>query len=385
MNNIPFLDLITPHKEIEEELVAVFRDALNTGRFIGGPAVEGFEKDFAAFCDAQHCIGVASGTDALRFALMAAGVRQGETVVTVPNTFIATTEAISQAGAQIAFVDIDERTYNIDTEKLREYLETHCVKDDKTGRPINKKTKSIVSAIIPVHLYGQMADMDPIARIAEKYHLIVIEDACQAHGAEYLSNKIPPPFTGGGKGEGEKYSIIILGRPYSEIRNVFIGIRNRLKIKARGFGDMSAKEIAALAGLTLTEAKLAKQRDFDEPFLFEEGEMRIQEFLKAIEDAGLHWTQGRFYHILGDNDKGKAVNILKGFYEKKYGRIVAIGLGDSFNDLPLLKEVDYPVLIPKEDGSYAPQVKLRNLRKVNKVGPEGWNDAVIELIGAFSD
>jgi len=196
---------------------------------------------------------------------------------------------------------------------------------------------------------------------------------------------LPPPLTGGGKGEGEKYSIIILGRPYSEIRNVFIGIRNRLKIKARGFGDMSAKEIAALAGLTLTEAKLAKQRDFDEPFLFEEGEMRIHEFLKAIENTGLHWTQGRFYHILGDNDKGKAVNILKGFYEKKYGRIVAIGLGDSFNDLPLLKEVDYPVLIPKEDGSYAPQVKLRNLRKVNKVGPEGWNDAVIELIGAFSD
>src|SRR3990172_6842241 len=204
MNNIPFLDLITPHKEIEEELVAVFREALNTGRFIGGPAVEGFEKDFATFCDTQHCIGVASGTDALRFALIAAGVKHGETVITVPNTFIATTEAISQAGAHIAFVDIDERTYNIDTEKLSEYLETECVVDDKTGKPINKKTNGIVSAIIPVHLYGQMADMDPIARIAEKYHLIVIEDACQAHGAEYLSNKIPPPFTGGGKGEGKK-------------------------------------------------------------------------------------------------------------------------------------------------------------------------------------
>lgn len=188
MNNIPFLDLVTPHKEIEEELVAVFREALRTGRFIGGPNVEGFEKDFAAFCDARYCIGVASGTDALRFALIAAGVRQGETVITVPNTFIATTEAISQAGASIAFVDIDERTYNIDTEKLREYLETQCVIDDKTGRPISKKTKSIVSAIIPVHLYGQMADMDSIAELAEKYHLIVIEDACQAHGAEYKTS-----------------------------------------------------------------------------------------------------------------------------------------------------------------------------------------------------
>src|SRR3990170_3340336 len=213
MNNIPFLDLITPHLELEEELVAVFREALRTGRFIGGPNVEGFEKDFATFCDTQYCIGVASGTDALRFALIAAGVNQGETVITVPNTFIATTEAISQAGASIAFVDIDERTYNIDTEKLREYLETQCVIDDKTGKPISKKTKSIVSAIIPVHLYGQMADMDSIAELAEKYHLIVIEDACQAHGAEYQSSfptlekggkggfEIPAHFTGRGQGE----------------------------------------------------------------------------------------------------------------------------------------------------------------------------------------
>ena len=213
-NSVPFLDLITPHLELEEELVDVFRDALRTGRFIGGPNVEGFEKDFASFCDTQYCIGVASGTDALRFALIAAGVKQGETVVTVPNTFIATTEAISQAGANIDFVDIDEKTYNIDVQGLQEYFETECVRDDKTGRPINKKTRSIVSSIIPVHLYGQVADMDPILDLAKKYNLIVIEDACQAHGAEYLSSsptlekggkggfEISPPLTGGGQGEG---------------------------------------------------------------------------------------------------------------------------------------------------------------------------------------
>ena len=188
-NSVPFLDLITPHLELEEELVDVFRDALRTGRFIGGPNVEGFEKDFASFCETQYCIGVASGTDALRFALIAAGVKQGETVVTVPNTFIATTEAISQAGANIDFVDIDEKTYNIDVQGLQEYFETECVRDDKTGRPINKKTRSIVSSIIPVHLYGQVADMDPILDLAKKYNLIVIEDACQAHGAEYHSKK----------------------------------------------------------------------------------------------------------------------------------------------------------------------------------------------------
>src|SRR5262245_33114939 len=117
-NRIPFLDLVTPHKQLEEELVSVFRSALSSAGFIGGPAVEGFEQDFAKFCDAKECVGVGSGTDALRFALIAAGVGEGDVVITVPNTFIATTEAISQAGARPVFVDIDERTYNMDPEKL---------------------------------------------------------------------------------------------------------------------------------------------------------------------------------------------------------------------------------------------------------------------------
>src|ERR1700746_1266753 len=106
---IPFSDLVIPHLELEEELVSVFRNALKTAGFIGGPAVEQFEHEFAQFCGAEHCVGVGSGTDALRFALIAAGVQLGDIVVTVPNTFIATTEAISQAGARPMFVDIDER------------------------------------------------------------------------------------------------------------------------------------------------------------------------------------------------------------------------------------------------------------------------------------
>src|SRR5689334_1785985 len=124
---IPFLDLVTPHVELEEELVAAFRTALRSAAFIGGPAVEGFEKDFAAFCDAKFCVGLASGTDALRFALMAAGIESGDAVVTVPNTFIATTEAISQAGARPYFVDVDERTYNMDPAKLRDFLALECM------------------------------------------------------------------------------------------------------------------------------------------------------------------------------------------------------------------------------------------------------------------
>ncbi|MFQ5796942.1 MAG: DegT/DnrJ/EryC1/StrS family aminotransferase, partial [Candidatus Bipolaricaulia bacterium] len=186
---IPFLDLVSLHRELEEELVSVFQSALRTAGFIGGPMLEGFEREFSAYCDTQYCIGVGSGTDALRFALIAAGVHQGDTVVTVPNTFIATTEAISQAGAVPDFVDIDERTYNMDPEKLQEYLEICCEIDDRTGKLLHRKTKRPVTALIPVHLYGQMADMDAILALAERYNLIVIEDACQAHGAEYLSKK----------------------------------------------------------------------------------------------------------------------------------------------------------------------------------------------------
>ena len=187
--HIPMLDLVTVHRELEEELVSVFRAALGTARFIGGPMVEDFEVEFAEFCETPHCVGVGSGTDALRFALIAAGVQPGDTVLTVPNTFIATTEAISQAGARPDFVDIHELTYTLDPDALRVYLEVECVRDPLTRRVVNKRTNSPVTAVIPVHLYGQTADMDPILELADEYDLIVIEDACQAHGAEYLSRK----------------------------------------------------------------------------------------------------------------------------------------------------------------------------------------------------
>ena len=186
---VPFLDLITPHAEMAEELLAVYKQAMGTAGFIGGPMVQKFEEEFAGFCGVKYCVGVGSGTDALRFALMAAGVKRRTTVVTVPNTFIATTEAISQAGALIDFVDVDDRTCNMDVSKLRTYLETKCFVDHETGVLVNIRTLCPVTAIVPVHLYGQPADMDPIMELAEKYKLIVIEDACQAHGAEYFSKR----------------------------------------------------------------------------------------------------------------------------------------------------------------------------------------------------
>ncbi len=186
---IPFLDLATPHIELEQELTDIFKRALRNASFVGGPMVEQFEHAFAEFCGAKYCVGVGSGTDALRFALTAAGVKPGDVAITVPHTFIATTEAISQAGAEPRFVDIDERTYNMDPAKLREYLEKSCTVDDRLGVVIDNKSGKPVTAIIPVHLYGQTADMDPILELAERYKLIVIEDACQAHGAQYYSKK----------------------------------------------------------------------------------------------------------------------------------------------------------------------------------------------------
>ena len=185
---VPFLDLVTPHVELEQELTAVFQKVLRTAGFIGGAMVEEFEKAFAEFCDTKCSAAVNSGTDALRFALMAAGVKSGDVVVTVPNTFIATTEAISQAGALPEFVDIDEQTYNMDPAKLKKYLESQCTVD-VSGKLISRRSGRQVTAVVPVHLYGQIADMDPIMDLAEQYGLIVIEDACQAHGAEYFSRK----------------------------------------------------------------------------------------------------------------------------------------------------------------------------------------------------
>ena len=183
---VPFLDLVTPHRELEEELVAEFRQALRCAAFVGGAQVEAFERDFAAYCGSTYCIGVANGTDAVRFGLIASGVGRGDAVVTVAHTFIATVEAISQAGADAEFVDIDARTYCMSADALDEYL-AGCATDPASGRPLGTRSGKPIKAVVPVHLYGQVADMDAILSIAAHYDLLVIEDACQAHGAEYRS------------------------------------------------------------------------------------------------------------------------------------------------------------------------------------------------------
>jgi mannosyl-3-phosphoglycerate phosphatase len=174
------------------------------------------------------------------------------------------------------------------------------------------------------------------------------------------------------------YAVVPLGASYNEIREVFTQLREKLAARVKGFGDMTVNEVAALTGLSFDEAVLAKDREYDEPFLLPHESH--DQFLTAITNQGLRWTKGSFYHILGNSDKGKAVRLLKQYYEKKYGGIRTIGLGDAFNDLPLLKEVDFPVLVQKENGRYDPMVVLPNLRQARGIGPIGWNQAIQELL-----
>jgi dTDP-4-amino-4,6-dideoxygalactose transaminase len=188
VQRIPLLDLVPPHVELEDRLLAVLRRALATANFVGGPMVEEFEQSYATYCGTHYCIGVGSGTDALRFALMAAGVKSGDAVITVCNSFIATAEAISQAGAQPVFVDVKQDTCNIDPQRVEEFLLTQCYFDG-AARLRTRGQSLHVKAIVPVHLYGQPAEMDAILELAERYQLEVIEDACQAHGASYFSSR----------------------------------------------------------------------------------------------------------------------------------------------------------------------------------------------------
>jgi dTDP-4-amino-4,6-dideoxygalactose transaminase len=204
--NIPFLDLISPHRELKKELLAICEKAFDTAGFVGGPMVKNFEEEFAQYCTAKHCVAVNSGTDALRFAYIAGGVKPGDEVITVPNTFIATSESISQTGAFPVFVDIDGQTYNLDPAKLRKFLETRCKKDARSKRPVNSQTGRTITAIVPVHLYGQMANMDAIIDIANEWDLMVFEDACQAHGAEYFSKKQNKWLKAGSMGKATAFS-----------------------------------------------------------------------------------------------------------------------------------------------------------------------------------
>ncbi|MBV8216058.1 MAG: DegT/DnrJ/EryC1/StrS family aminotransferase [Verrucomicrobia bacterium] len=169
---VPFLDLWSQHLPLMSEFSQAIQEVIESSAFAGGPFVAAFERDFAAYCDIPYSIGVGSGTEALWLSLLACGVGSGDEVITVPSTFMATAEAITYCGARPVFVDVDERTYTMNPDALKNAL--------------TSKTK----AIIPVHLFGQPADMDPILEFGREHGLHVIEDACQAHGATYKGKRV---------------------------------------------------------------------------------------------------------------------------------------------------------------------------------------------------
>jgi dTDP-4-amino-4,6-dideoxygalactose transaminase len=169
--NVPFLDLKAHHAPLIEELNRAVREVIESSAFAGGPFVEKFEEEFAAFCGSSDAIAVGNGTDALWLSLLALGIGEGDEVITVPNTFIATAEAITYCKARPVFVDVDQDTFTMNPAELEKSL--------------TERTK----AIIPVHLFGQPADMDPILEFARAHGLFVVEDAAQAHGAEYKGRK----------------------------------------------------------------------------------------------------------------------------------------------------------------------------------------------------
>ncbi|MGH7530872.1 MAG: DegT/DnrJ/EryC1/StrS family aminotransferase [Gemmatimonadales bacterium] len=169
---VPFVDLAAQHRGLAGELVVAFAHALESGRFVGGPEVEEFEREFAAYCEAPECVGVSSGTDALRFAYVALGVRRGDEVIAPAHTFIATAEAVSQAGGTVRFTDIDARTLTLDPRAVRAAIGPRTV------------------GIVAVHLYGQPADMDPLRELAQRHGLWLVEDCAQAHGARYKGRRV---------------------------------------------------------------------------------------------------------------------------------------------------------------------------------------------------
>lgn len=173
---IPFVDLKAQYYSIKEEIDQAISDVIQDSAFIGGKYANSFEKNFANYVGVKNCVGVGNGTDALYIALKALGISEGGEVITATNTFIATSEAITMTGARVVFVDCDKDTYNIDVDKLEQ--------------AITYKTR----AIIPVHLYGQPAQMDKIMDVAKKHNLYVVEDAAQAHGAIYYSCQKPAVY-----------------------------------------------------------------------------------------------------------------------------------------------------------------------------------------------
>ncbi len=181
---------------------------------------------------------------------------------------------------------------------------------------------------------------------------------------------------------GSRYDTIQLGARYGDLCAVLHDLRQE-GYPVKGFSDMTIEEVSGLTNLPLHEARMAKQRDFDEPFVLEGDVTDSERLSTAIQTRGFTVTRGRFFHILGNSNKGMAVEILTELYKKQLGEILTVGVGDSPNDIPMLKAVDIPVIVQKPDGRYDPAVDLPELMRADDIGPKGWNTAIAKLLSFF--
>jgi dTDP-4-amino-4,6-dideoxygalactose transaminase len=197
---VPLLDLRAQYQTIRDEIKEAVEEVLESQYFILGPKVEALEEAVALYCGCQHAVGVSSGTDALLIALMAAGIGYGHGVITTPFTFFATGGSIVRVGSRPFFVDIDPGTYNLDPVAVKAFVERECRFESGAGRLVHRESGMSIGAIMPVHLYGQCADMAGILEIANEHGLVVIEDGAQAIGAEYPSIHKEVPLRAGSMG-----------------------------------------------------------------------------------------------------------------------------------------------------------------------------------------
>jgi len=224
------------------------------------------------------------------------------------------------------------------------------------------------------------SEIEPLRRRLDNHHPFIVEN-----GGALLIPKGYFPFPVDQAIINEDYQVIEIGTPYLALRSALKNIGDLLGCRIRGFGDLSAEEVARFTGLPPADALLAKRREYDEPFVIEGRRVAWNDLLRAAETQGLRCTEGgRFYHLTGSNDKGIASTVLT----KQYRRLAlaagdtltTIGLGDSLNDLPLLTTVDYPILVQKPDRSYDSNIHLPRLIHADGIGPVGWNRSLIDLL-----
>lgn len=205
-------------------------------------------------------------------------------------------------------------------------------------------------------------------------HPFIVENG----GGVYLPHGYFGPDTPG-LPDKDGYLAAEFGTPYRELRDALALLKSE-GFDVSGFGDMTAEEVAELTGLSVDEACMAKEREFDEPFVYHGGKGPVPRLVEAIRNKGLNYTAGRVMHILGDNDKGRAVKYIAGLYGRESGGIVTAAMGDSLNDAPMLQAVDYPFLVRKPDGLHEPLITDTRVIRVGGIGPEGWSEAVMRLM-----